>query len=430
MTERLSIETARQLLDFTGGDTQGIISAANAEQQLAGAVAVHNLLTSKNVAYLADEVGMGKTYVALGAVALFRHFNPTFRVLVIAPRENIQDKWMKEWRNFVRRIVTVEDLRMKALGGTPSRSLVKAANLIDLAGKVSRDHDRDFFVRLTSFSVSTTPSELGAEKPKSELKKILPWLDSDLFNQRNKEEYRRNLGRALNCALPDFDLVIVDEAHNLKAGWSSVRGSARNAVLGCALGGKDPELADERGFRGYKRKAARVLFLSATPVEGDFKQLWNQLDLVGHGEFLKGLADDKLSDDAKREIAREFLVRRVGTVSAGGASLTKNQYRREWRRGGAETHDVPMAIADDRQRLAVALVQKKVSELLGHSKHNHSFQIGLLASFESFSETTRARNQTVVIEENSEDLDTTSDFYIERGATRANPEMRGWISMS
>ena len=179
-------------------------------------------------------------------------------------------------------------------------------------------------------------------------------------------------------------------------------------------GAKDSELADERGFSGYRRKAARVrVFLSATPVEGDFKQLWNQLDLVGHGESWKGLADDKLSDDAKREIAREFLVRRVGTVSAGGASLTKNQYRREWRRGGAETHDEAMAIPDDRQRLAVALVQKKVSELLGHSKHNHSFQIGLLASFESFSETTRARTQALVVEENSEDLDTTSDFYIE-----------------
>ena len=44
------------------------------------------------MAYLADEVGMGKTYVALGALALFRHFHPDFRVLIIAPRENIQNE--------------------------------------------------------------------------------------------------------------------------------------------------------------------------------------------------------------------------------------------------------------------------------------------------------------------------------------------------
>ena len=41
---------------------------------------------------------MGKTYVALGAFALFRHFNPGFRLLVIAPKENIQQKWTKELR--------------------------------------------------------------------------------------------------------------------------------------------------------------------------------------------------------------------------------------------------------------------------------------------------------------------------------------------
>jgi len=38
----------------------------------------------------------------------------------------------------------------------------------------------------------------------------------------------------------------------------------------------------------------------------------------------------------------------------------------------------------DRQRLIVALVQKKVSEILGSAKFNNSFQIGMLASFESF----------------------------------------------
>ena len=45
----------------------------------------------------------------------------------------------------------------------------------------------------------------------------------------------------------------------------------------------------------------------------------------------------------------------------------------------------------DRQRLIVALVQKKVSELLGHEKFNNSFQIGMLASFESFLETAKVK---------------------------------------
>ena len=48
-----------------------------------------------------------------------------------------------------------------------------------------------------------------------------------------------------------------------------------------------------------------------------------------------------------------------------------------------------LALIADRQRLIVALVQKKVGELLAHEKFNHSFQIGMLASFESFFQTAK-----------------------------------------
>lgn len=82
----IDIATASQLLNFGAR----IGSGPRAEEQLEGAVAMHNILEKNRVAYLADEVGMGKTYVALGALALFRHFQPDFRVLIIAPRVNIQ----------------------------------------------------------------------------------------------------------------------------------------------------------------------------------------------------------------------------------------------------------------------------------------------------------------------------------------------------
>jgi hypothetical protein len=121
----ISVETAAQLLDFGGR-----VSADVAQQQLTGAVAVHNVLEQEGIAYLADEVGMGKTYVALGALALFRHFDPTFRVLVIAPRENIQQKWIKELRNFAPRCVRFPDLRVRSAHGAPARSPV-FCNLID-----------------------------------------------------------------------------------------------------------------------------------------------------------------------------------------------------------------------------------------------------------------------------------------------------------
>ena len=60
-------------------------------------------------------------YVALWAFALFRHFNPDFRLLVIAPKENIQQKLIKELRNFVRNNVRFADRRIKAIHQAPAR---------------------------------------------------------------------------------------------------------------------------------------------------------------------------------------------------------------------------------------------------------------------------------------------------------------------
>jgi len=116
----IEVSTARRLLDFGALIGEG----PRADEQLEGAVAIHNILEKNRVAYLADEVGMGKTYVALGAMALFRHFQPDFRVLVIAPRENIQRKWMKELRNFASNNVRFADFRNRTIDGEPGRPLV------------------------------------------------------------------------------------------------------------------------------------------------------------------------------------------------------------------------------------------------------------------------------------------------------------------
>src|ERR1700726_4659064 len=142
MTESLSVDTARELLDFTG-DSSGVIGPQAAEEQLKGAVAIHNLLARQKVAYLADEVGMGKTYVALGALALFRHFDPGFRALVIAPKENIQRKWMKEFGNFVAYNIRFPDLRVTAIDRQPARPLAACDNLIEFVREVTVDARRD-----------------------------------------------------------------------------------------------------------------------------------------------------------------------------------------------------------------------------------------------------------------------------------------------
>jgi hypothetical protein len=382
----IELETARQLLDFQG--LARSISAEAAEEQLRGAVALHNILRTRRVAYLADEVGMGKTYVALGALALFRHFDPDFRLLVIAPRENIQRKWMKELRNFVRNNVRFADLRVKALHGAPARPAVACRNLVELVRETSHNPDRDFFARLTSFSLPLGSDSKALRKRRNELLRYLPWADREAFDLRSRDAFKDNFARAVCVALPVFDLVIVDEGHNLKHGFGK-QVSARNRVLALALGHPSEHA---RGFPGYGPRARRVLFLSATPLESDYVQLWNQLDVLGFGEPASDLTAKDASEERKRACAQQFLIRRVTAMQVGDQRLTKNLYRREWRGGGVASHDLPLEAPEvdrDRQRLVVALVQKKVSEVLGHERFNNSFQIGMLASFESFLETAK-----------------------------------------
>lgn len=130
----LSVETAKQFLDL--GKRVG---EETGNSQLRAAVAVYNMLERQRVAYLADEVGMGKTYVALAALALMRHFKPRTRALILAPRENIQRKWMKELRAFTDVCVRYSDLRVKAIQGTPARGLVSCDNLAELVREVTID---------------------------------------------------------------------------------------------------------------------------------------------------------------------------------------------------------------------------------------------------------------------------------------------------
>ncbi len=383
----IGCDVARQLLDFRGHS--GRIADSVAEEQLRGAVALHNILNTSRVAYLADEVGMGKTYVALGAIALFRHFDPGFRVLFIAPKENIQRKWIKELRNFVRSNVVYPDLRVKAAHGVPAREAVACQGLVELAREATINPDRDFFVLLTSFSMALGGDSEGWKKRRKEILDLLPWLPPGTFALTDRKDFKDAVARSLCVALPRFDLVVVDEGHNLKHGFGD-RVAARNRALALALGRDD---APGRAFKGYGSRVEKVLFLSATPVENDYLQLWNQLDVLGVGKDWEGLKDPALPDDDKKALAKRFLIRRVTSLDLGGERLTKNLYRREWRHGGVISHDDPLKFPGEKQRLVVALVQKKVSEVLGHEKFGNSFQIGMLASFESFLETAKVKKK-------------------------------------
>ena len=70
----VSPEFIDELIDFAPTEETRKMGFASGQRD--GTVALFNMLQRNKVAYLADEVGMGKTYVALGVMALVRYFDP------------------------------------------------------------------------------------------------------------------------------------------------------------------------------------------------------------------------------------------------------------------------------------------------------------------------------------------------------------------
>ena len=387
----VSTDFASALIDFA--PTAATKAFGFGESQLRGTVAAYNMLARNGFAYLADEVGMGKTYVALGVFGLFRHLNPTSRVMVIAPRENIQHKWIKELRNFVRVNWKVTDNRVRSIQGTPVWNPMPCHSFPEIMRTIQLDGDCDMYLRMTTFSARVKERD-DRKKIRRQFRKYVPWIKDRHLRFGNPDRFLRAYGQALNAVIPEIDLLIVDEAHNLKHGFGR-RVSIRNRMLAHMFGGAP---MDEESPEWYKPRVKRLLFLSATPFEQDYADVHRQLTLFGFGNrkvvderghdpiAVRQLMDPDVDEQDKREVLRRFMIRRVSYQNINGKKHTKNMYRREWRGGGYSTHDQPMKIGDVKERLTVALVQKKVSEILGSEKFNNQFQIGMLSSFESFLE--------------------------------------------
>ena len=414
-----SIDTsyACELINFAA--TERAQKMGFAESQLQGATAAFNMLHRNGIAYLADEVGMGKTYVALGAMSLFRFQNPGARILVIAPRENIQQKWIKEQKNFCRNNWIHIDNCVKTFGETPVRMPVACGSIAEFATSLRYKEHADIFLRATSFSIATSAPE-RRRKLKKELLRLLPWVNRRLLPTGNASEFRDMYARILNAMVPEIDLLVIDEAHNFRHGFGE-KVSNRNRVLGMALGHPDVE---QVGCKWYQPRVKNLLLLSATPFESDYADLYHQLDVFGKAGTV---LSDPLSGDTfdvsalregdeseRRNVARQFLIRRTQYIKVAGKSLSKNQYRRDWREGGYDRHDDPIQISDPKQRLIVGLMQKKVSEVLGESRFQNSFQIGMLSSFESFMESLSRKSPNSA---NKEQVDQDPVFDGEQEAT-------------
>ena len=373
--DELDLQTASALIDFSG---KGAIPAGMAEQQLTGTVALHNMLAKHGLAYLADEVGMGKTYIGLGVVALMRRFQPGLRVLYLLPKNNVRDKWQKDYRSFIDKNYQQHDGIVKGFGSAPAAPFRVCRSLSDLIQAVATDSARDYFICTSAFSLplGKTHDELlrALNRFKQELPQNVAKVDELLRRLAQqcandgklatlKLEVKRCWAEALNAILPRFDLLVVDEAHNYRRGIES---ADRNRLLADVLG-TEP---------GARCRIDRVLLLSATPFDRALGQLQRQLELFGKKALLE-MPDGGGWARVHTALA-PFMVRRLNSLMLGNKEHTRNMYRTEHRSGTKAEIELGLE-----QQLFAAVLQKKVSESLNEN-HSGKFELGMLASFESY----------------------------------------------
>lgn len=376
--KRIDQDTAARLIDFSAGKPELQQLAA---QQLEGAVALHNRLVDRRVAYLADEVGMGKTYIALGVAALMRRFNPSLRVLYLLPKNNVRDKWVKDYKSFIEYNYVPRDFSVKGLGNQPVAPYLACSGLPELIQAVATSGTRDYFICTSAFSFALGNTVRDLQASLKRFVQLLPQHAEDVHSLQVQAELHEELSgpefstlkarvkaawaTALNNILPRFDLVVVDEAHNLKKGCDT---SDRNQLLAKLLGSDSEET----------NRVGRLLLLSATPFDRQLNHLRNQLNLFGMTrQAALPSGNDCTTEETQAALSR-LIVRRLNAIELNGKRHTRNMYRHEHRTG--EAAEVQMTIE---QQLFAALMQKKVSEYLQENCAGR-FELGMLASFESY----------------------------------------------
>ncbi|WP_250508232.1 MULTISPECIES: DEAD/DEAH box helicase family protein [unclassified Caballeronia] len=373
---------AAQILDLSGGDPD---LGSLGESQLRGALALHSMLLRHGTAYLADEVGMGKTYVALAVIALLRCYKPDLRVLYVTPSRNVREKWARRECAAMNRLLDRQLSKSLDASRQPKSfrhgwafTPREASTVLDLVSA----HDparKDVFISYSAFSF-----QLDDDVSKW-AKSLKNWPGADQWSGiADKSAMKEAVARCTYEKIREhgYDLLVFDEAHLLRS-----TSSDRARFIKLALRGPEHEPV----YRG-------ALLLSATPFDRDLGQLRAQLAIAEPraGQLLDRLHGLKPRDengsrdwsDVQRALAI-FMVRRSHALGCGdGQARSRNQYRVEYRRAaaiGLRQPAAPESLQErsDRllQRLYTAVVQKRLVE----SEEATTFPLAMFSSWESYS---------------------------------------------
>ncbi len=313
--------------------------------QAEGTARLWNLLDLEKVAFLADEVGMGKTIQALAICALLWRLNPDARILVLAPNHSVAENWVNEYKTFISSHLRCSDnLVRTGIGDHAVHEPFLCGNLNALEEIAASKWCHFIIAKTSSLSFSVLNEETSWEK-------------------RMLAAYKKGLG--LNTILLKkldrrFDLLIIDEAQYFRKFYGdSLRVSTAKGLFGADNPFKNCEV------KTGDRLADRVLLLTATPNHTSNQDIQN---IVRYFNV-------RLAEDDSQTILEKIGVRRLRIL----AGKMKYQYRNE--------EDLECNFGDNvLGELFFALYQRKLAtEIAKNNKEKRSFTYGYLEGFESTS---------------------------------------------
>jgi hypothetical protein len=96
----MSLDELRAIMRLDARAEADKIPQADIERQELTVLRAWALLAQQPGVVLADEVGMGKTFEALGLAALVHHDKPQAKIAIITPGPDLNTKWAKELPHF------------------------------------------------------------------------------------------------------------------------------------------------------------------------------------------------------------------------------------------------------------------------------------------------------------------------------------------
>lgn len=343
---------------------EGQDSTSMASRQAEGVAYLWNLLSRHGVALLADEVGMGKTFQALGVAALLWKMKPDAKVLVMAPNRDICAHWRREYHAFVQfHYRPVDHCVRNGVDGGPVQSIQTCLRLEDLATAVEGGAGHLYLTTIHALSGLVPADEKGSD------------------NATTARKYARKIHDRIKAALGGmgFDLIIVDEAHYFR---NRDGGSQRVNAAEAFFGAPDARL-------GHK-----ALLLTATPSHTQLNDVHNIL-----GYFVDSSED---SNQSALALMGQYGLRRFRRMQGGDHHYSKREYRCE--------KDMPCDFGQrPESEMFFALYQKKLVTELGMTRDNKSLLYGFLEGFESVGRAGAKSEPGTVADVEVED-DTGKDF--------------------